>query len=187
MHPLRLLSSMSMILDLLWLSAPEKAGLARSQEVGRTGIGYLRQQSTKPQTLGYGLTDSPVGLLAWIYEKLVAWTDKYPWDDDESTSRFSYPSQNKLLLILLQSSPGSQSTTSRAPAQRRHCESTTRSLRRTRCYRLCTTSAPGSRSGSRSSRRKWSISRAGKWGGLFFSVFPYILFLFAFILVLPPN
>ncbi|KAJ7811013.1 Alpha/Beta hydrolase protein [Mycena olivaceomarginata] len=27
--------------------------------------------------------DSPVGLLAWIYEKLVAWTDKYPWDDDE--------------------------------------------------------------------------------------------------------
>ncbi|KAJ7912108.1 Alpha/Beta hydrolase protein [Mycena leptocephala] len=83
LHPLRLLSSMSMILDLLWLSAPEKAGIARTQEFGRTAIGYLRQQSTKPQTLGYGLTDSPVGLLAWIYEKLVAWTDKYPWDDDE--------------------------------------------------------------------------------------------------------
>lgn len=40
-------------------------------------------QRTKPQTIGYSLADSPVGLLAWIYEKLVAWTDKYPWDDDE--------------------------------------------------------------------------------------------------------
>ncbi|KAF7324471.1 EHN domain-containing protein [Mycena kentingensis (nom. inval.)] len=48
-----------------------------------TGIGYLQLQSTKPQTLGYALSDSPVGLLAWIYEKLVAWTDGYEWDDDE--------------------------------------------------------------------------------------------------------
>jgi len=29
------------------------------------------------------LTDSPVGLLAWRYEKLVAWPDAYPWTDDE--------------------------------------------------------------------------------------------------------
>ena len=49
------------------------------------GRGYLTQQSTRPQTLGYGLSDSPVGLLGWIYEKLVAWTDKYPWTDDEGT------------------------------------------------------------------------------------------------------
>lgn len=48
------------------------------------GWGYYTQQSTRPQTLGYGLADSPVGLLAWIYEKLVNWTDAYPWDDDES-------------------------------------------------------------------------------------------------------
>ena len=48
-------------------------------------MGYMRQQSTRPQTLGYGLSDSPVGLLGWIYEKLVAWTDKYPWTDDEGT------------------------------------------------------------------------------------------------------
>ncbi|KAH9035718.1 Alpha/Beta hydrolase protein, partial [Lactarius pseudohatsudake] len=41
--------------------------------------------STKPQTIGYSLADSPVGLLAWIYEKLVTWTDAYPWTDDEST------------------------------------------------------------------------------------------------------
>ncbi|KAI0098768.1 Alpha/Beta hydrolase protein [Nemania sp. FL0031] len=40
-------------------------------------------QSTRPQTIGYGLEDSPVALLAWIYEKLVDWTDSYPWTDDE--------------------------------------------------------------------------------------------------------
>ncbi|PIL23392.1 hypothetical protein GSI_14703 [Ganoderma sinense ZZ0214-1] len=48
-----------------------------------SGRGYLTQQSTRPQTLGYGLADSPVGLLGWIYEKLVTWTDEYPWTDDE--------------------------------------------------------------------------------------------------------
>ena len=40
-------------------------------------------QSTRPQTLGYSLADSPVGMLAWIYEKLVQWTDSYPWTDEE--------------------------------------------------------------------------------------------------------
>jgi hypothetical protein len=38
---------------------------------------------TKPQTVGYALADSPVALLAWIYEKLHDWTDSYPWTDDE--------------------------------------------------------------------------------------------------------
>ena len=41
------------------------------------------EQSTKPQTLAYGLHDSPVALLAWIYEKLHDWTDSYAWTDDE--------------------------------------------------------------------------------------------------------
>lgn len=41
----------------------------------REGTGYSRQQSTRPQTLGYGLADSPVGQLAWIVEKFHAWTD----------------------------------------------------------------------------------------------------------------
>ncbi|KAF7880007.1 uncharacterized protein EAF02_007644 [Botrytis sinoallii] len=40
-------------------------------------------QSTKPQTLAYGLADSPVALLGWIYEKLHDWSDEYPWSDDE--------------------------------------------------------------------------------------------------------
>ncbi len=37
--------------------------------------GYSKQQSTRPQTLGYGLTDSPAGQAAWILEKFHAWTD----------------------------------------------------------------------------------------------------------------
>lgn len=37
--------------------------------------GYSKQQSTRPQTLGYGLADSPVGQLAWIVEKYAQWCD----------------------------------------------------------------------------------------------------------------
>ncbi|WP_407169317.1 epoxide hydrolase family protein [Bradyrhizobium sp. ORS 111] len=37
--------------------------------------GYSKQQSTRPQTLGYALTDSPSGQAAWILEKIWAWTD----------------------------------------------------------------------------------------------------------------
>lgn len=61
----------------------ERKGLARTKEFNEKGSGYIAQQSTKPQTLGYSLADSPVGLLAWIYEKLVTWSDSYPWTDDE--------------------------------------------------------------------------------------------------------
>ncbi|KAJ6550589.1 Alpha/Beta hydrolase protein [Mycena vulgaris] len=65
------------------LTPKEQAALARSQLFLSRGSGYSGQHSTQPQTLGYALADSPVGLLAWIYEKLVVWTDNYPWDDDE--------------------------------------------------------------------------------------------------------
>jgi epoxide hydrolase len=37
--------------------------------------GYFKQQSTRPQTLGYGLVDSPVGQMAWIIEKFRSWMD----------------------------------------------------------------------------------------------------------------
>jgi len=37
--------------------------------------GYRTQQATKPQTLSYGMMDSPVGLAAWIIEKMYAWSD----------------------------------------------------------------------------------------------------------------
>jgi pimeloyl-ACP methyl ester carboxylesterase len=37
--------------------------------------GYSKQQSTRPQTIGYSLVDSPVGQMAWIVEKFFQWTD----------------------------------------------------------------------------------------------------------------
>jgi epoxide hydrolase len=39
------------------------------------GNGYFREQTTRPQTIAYGLADSPSGQAAWIYEKFQAWTD----------------------------------------------------------------------------------------------------------------
>ncbi|MDT8911661.1 epoxide hydrolase [Amycolatopsis sp. PS_44_ISF1] len=53
----------------------ELANLEAAKEFQRTGRGYSGQQSTRPQTLGYGLTDSPAGQAAWIAEKFWAWTD----------------------------------------------------------------------------------------------------------------
>ena len=37
--------------------------------------GYRTQQATKPQTLSYGMMDSPVGIAAWIIEKMYSWSD----------------------------------------------------------------------------------------------------------------
>jgi len=59
------------------------AQLKAVQKFQQDGRGYFFMQATRPQTLAYSLRDSPVGTLAWIYEKLVAWTDNYPWTDDE--------------------------------------------------------------------------------------------------------
>ena len=39
------------------------------------GAGYSKQQSTRPQTLGYGLVDSPMGQATWVIEKFLEWTD----------------------------------------------------------------------------------------------------------------
>lgn len=64
-------------------TAADHAGRKRTEQHQQNGRGYSVLQSTKPQTLGYALADSPVGLLAWIYEKLHEWTDNYPWTEDE--------------------------------------------------------------------------------------------------------
>jgi len=53
----------------------EKAALAQITAFDNTGAGYLNEMTTRPQTVGYGLADSPSGLAAWIYEKMAAWTD----------------------------------------------------------------------------------------------------------------
>jgi epoxide hydrolase len=53
----------------------ERAALEVIAEFRRTGDGYSRQRRTRPQTLGYGLVDSPAAQCAWIVEKFWAWTD----------------------------------------------------------------------------------------------------------------
>ena len=57
------------------LSDQDKADLAAMQQFGREESGYAMEQSTRPQTLGMALNDSPAGLLAWIVEKFRAWSD----------------------------------------------------------------------------------------------------------------
>jgi len=56
-------------------SPEEKAALAKLVAYGETGSAYARVQGTRPQTIGYSLSDSPVGQAAWIYEKLAQWSD----------------------------------------------------------------------------------------------------------------
>jgi pimeloyl-ACP methyl ester carboxylesterase len=53
----------------------ETAALAQITAFINNGAGYLKEMTTRPQTVGYGLADSPGGLAAWIYEKMAAWTD----------------------------------------------------------------------------------------------------------------
>ena len=57
------------------LSAAEKTYLERNEAWWQAEGGYKAIQSTKPQTLGYGLNDSPAGLTAWILEKWRTWSD----------------------------------------------------------------------------------------------------------------
>lgn len=60
----------------------EQSALASMAYYNEKDSGYAKQQSTRPQTLGYGLTDSPAGQAAWIYEKLWAWTDNQGAPED---------------------------------------------------------------------------------------------------------
>ena len=68
------------------LSDRERAFLARSQEWDREDGAYAHIQGTRPQTLAYGLSDSPAGLAAWIVEKFRAWGDTHG-DLERSFSR----------------------------------------------------------------------------------------------------
>lgn len=67
------------------LSTDEQAWLARMGPDLDDKVAYQRIQATRPQTLGVALTDSPVGLAAWIAEKFQAWSDC----DGDPLSRFS--------------------------------------------------------------------------------------------------
>jgi pimeloyl-ACP methyl ester carboxylesterase len=57
------------------LTDAEQAALDSLERTREWDSGYSAEHSTRPQTVGYGLTDSPAGLCAWIVEKFWAWTD----------------------------------------------------------------------------------------------------------------
>ncbi len=68
--------------DLANPTPAEQRALAALQHYQQWDSGYSTQQRTRPQTLGYSLVDSPVGLAAWIYEKMWAWTDNQGRPED---------------------------------------------------------------------------------------------------------
>lgn len=57
------------------LTEEEQAHLKSGETWRAEEVGYQQIQGTRPQSLAYGLTDSPVGLAAWIIEKFRAWGD----------------------------------------------------------------------------------------------------------------
>lgn len=61
--------------DLAAPSPAEMKALGALQHYQEWDSGYSKQQATRPQSVGYGLVDSPVGLAGWILEKMWAWTD----------------------------------------------------------------------------------------------------------------
>ena len=57
------------------LTEREREALASMERSAEWDSGYSQEQSTRPQTIGYALVDSPAALCAWIMEKFWAWTD----------------------------------------------------------------------------------------------------------------
>ncbi|GAB2756335.1 epoxide hydrolase family protein [Amycolatopsis magusensis] len=57
------------------LTALEREWAEETHHFWRHRAAYAKQQATRPQTIGYSLVDSPVGLLAWILDKFAEWSD----------------------------------------------------------------------------------------------------------------
>ncbi|MGW5319219.1 epoxide hydrolase family protein [Nocardia thailandica] len=57
------------------LTDAERAWVRETRDFWRYRAAYAKQQATRPQTIGYALVDSPVGLLAWILDKFAEWSD----------------------------------------------------------------------------------------------------------------
>ena len=80
-HLTTLESDLAPVVDDTELSDVERSYLAVSRGWDATERGYSAIQSTKPQTVGYGLNDSPAGLAAYVGEKWHSWSDVTPPDD----------------------------------------------------------------------------------------------------------
>ena len=92
--------------------------LASAVPIGRSeeadGFGYVGIQSTKTQTLGYGLHDSPVGLAAWILEKY------HGWSDHRGNLEDAYTKDELLTNIMIYWVTGSITSASRLYYENRH-------------------------------------------------------------------
>ncbi|MFK0252748.1 epoxide hydrolase family protein [Streptomyces sp. NPDC090445] len=64
------------------LAPADLARLGRLADFGDQGSGYMKLFATRPQTVGYGMTDSPVGQLAWSVEKFHEWSDSQKNPED---------------------------------------------------------------------------------------------------------
>jgi pimeloyl-ACP methyl ester carboxylesterase len=80
-HLTTLESDLAPVVDDAELSDAERSYLAVNRRWDMTERGYSAIQSTKPQTVGYGLNDSPAGLAAYVGEKWHSWSDVNPTDD----------------------------------------------------------------------------------------------------------
>ncbi|THU79915.1 epoxide hydrolase domain-containing protein [Dendrothele bispora CBS 962.96] len=77
-HPIKIFSLLTR-----WFTPEEKQKLARMQWWMKQESGYSRIQGTKPQTVSYGLLDSPIGMLAWIREKLQSLAEpSFTWEPE---------------------------------------------------------------------------------------------------------
>ena len=74
-------------LSLEGLTDAEQERLARLQHFQQEMMGYAQIQGTRPQTVAYGLSDSPAGQLAWIVEKFKEWTDPLPFPRERCRPR----------------------------------------------------------------------------------------------------
>jgi pimeloyl-ACP methyl ester carboxylesterase len=68
-------TTLQIMTGLVFMSKAERVRLARFKHFLAEMMGYLHVQSTRPKTLAYGLTDSPIGQLAWMVEKFKEWAD----------------------------------------------------------------------------------------------------------------
>ncbi|KIW49581.1 hypothetical protein PV05_11249 [Exophiala xenobiotica] len=86
----------------------ERESLKRADDFAKFGTAYALEHSTRPATIGFALSSSPLALLAWIGEKYLKWTDKTPSLDEilasvtlywltETFPRAIYPYRQELI------------------------------------------------------------------------------------------
>ena len=104
----------------------EKARLARLEKFMADMNGYFQVQATRPQTLAYGLSDSPTGQLAWIVEKFKEWTDSAAELPEDAVCR-----DHMLTNVMLYWLTGTAASSARLYYENMHSASWDRPLSRT--------------------------------------------------------